>query len=155
MYNLLTSGYTEIDDIISRLEKEEIIGENPMKHWERNKIVCKLGVKDPNFIIQNKKIKSTNEIIKDYAMHISELLRLKVIRESISKHRSLGFIVNKYSEQVWEKSRMTIDYSRLNVNIIDDGYDISDKSELINSIKRNKIFSEFDCKSGFWQIKIA
>ena len=66
MYNLLTSGYTEIDDIISRLEKEEIIGENPMKHWEHNKIVCKLEVKDLNFRIQNKKIESTNENIKDY-----------------------------------------------------------------------------------------
>ena len=42
-----------------------------MKHWEHNKIVCKLEIKDPNFRIQNKKIESTNENIKDYEMHIS------------------------------------------------------------------------------------
>ena len=95
---MLTSGYTEIDDIISRLEKEEIIGDNPMKHLERNKIVCKLEVKDPNFIIQNKKIEFTNENIKDYEMHISELLRLRVIQKSISRHKSLTFIINKHSE---------------------------------------------------------
>ena len=64
IYNLLTSGHTEIDDIISRLEKEEIIGKNPIKHWERYKIICKLELKDLNFRIQNKKIESTNENIK-------------------------------------------------------------------------------------------
>ena len=41
----------DIDDIISRLEKEEIIGENPTKYWEHNKIMCKLELKDPNFRI--------------------------------------------------------------------------------------------------------
>ena len=49
---------------------------------------------------------------------------------------------------------MVIDYRRLNDNTIDDGYDIPDKSELINSIQESKIFSKFDCKSGFWQIKM-
>ena len=67
-------------------------------------------------------------------MHISGLLMLKVIRKSISRHRSPAFIVNKHSEQVRGKSRMVIDYRRLNDNIIDDGYDIPDKFKLINSI---------------------
>ena len=49
---------------------------------------------------------------------------------------------------------MIIDYGRLNDNTVDDGYDIPDKSELINSIQESKIFSKFDCKSGFWQIKM-
>ena len=63
-------------------------------------------------------------------------------------------MVNKHSEQVRGKSRMVIDYRRLNDNTIDDGYDIPDKSELINSIQESKIFSKFDCTSGFWQIKM-
>ena len=46
LYNLLFSGHTEIDNIISKLEKEEIIGENPITHWDRNKIVCTLELKD-------------------------------------------------------------------------------------------------------------
>ena len=55
LYNLLSSGHTEIDDIISKLEKEEIIGGNPTWQWDRNKIVCKLELKDLSFRIQNKK----------------------------------------------------------------------------------------------------
>ena len=53
LYNLLASGHTEIDDIISELEKKEIMRENPTKQWERNKIVFKLELKDPNFRILN------------------------------------------------------------------------------------------------------
>ena len=77
-------------------------------------------------------------------MHITELLKLGVIRKSISRQRSPAFIVNKHSEQVRGKSRMAIDYRRLNDNTIDDGYDIPDKSELINSVQENKVFSKFD-----------
>ena len=49
---------------------------------------------------------------------------------------------------------MVIDYRRLNDNTIDDAYDIPDKTEVINSIQESNIFSKFDCKSGFWQIKL-
>ena len=44
---------------------------------------------------------------------------------------------------------MVIDYRRLNDNTVDDAYDILDKTELLNSIRGNKIFSKFDLKSGF------
>ena len=40
-------------------------------HWDKNKIVCNLELKDRNFRIQNKKIESTNENIKEYEMHIT------------------------------------------------------------------------------------
>ena len=59
------------------------------------------------------------------------------------------FIVNKHSEQVRGKSRMVIDYRKLNNNTVDDAYDIPDKTELLNCIQESKIFSKFDCKSGF------
>lgn len=49
---------------------------------------------------------------------------------------------------------MVIDYRRLNDNTIEDAYNIPDKTELINSIQTSKIFSKFDCKSGFWQVKM-
>ena len=58
LYNLLSSGNLEIDDILSKLAKEEIIGEDPGKHWEKRKLLCKLELKDPEFRIQNKKIES-------------------------------------------------------------------------------------------------
>ena len=77
-------------------------------------------------------------------MHINELLRLGVIRKNTSRYRSLAFIVNKHSKQVKVKSRMVVDYHRLNDSTIDDAYDIPDKTELINSIQDSKIFSKFD-----------
>lgn len=153
-YNLLETGTTEIDDIISTLEKEEIFGENPQKHWNKNKIECKLVIKDPNFRITSKKIDATNENINEFKMHIEDLLKLKVIRRSNSPHRSPAFIVNKHSELVRGKSRMVIDYRRLNDNTIDDAYNIPDKNELINNIQSHNIFSKFDLKSGFWQVKM-
>ena len=51
LYNLLSSGNQEIDDILSKLAKQEIIGENPRKHQEKNRIFCKLELKDPKFRI--------------------------------------------------------------------------------------------------------
>lgn len=87
-------------------------------------------------------------------MHIDELLKLGVIRRSTSRHRGPAFIVNKHSEQLQGKSRMVIDYRRLNDNAVDDSYDIPDKSDLINGIQNSKVFSKFDCKSGFWQLRM-
>ena len=66
LYNLLSSGNLEIDDILSKLAKEVIIGENPSKYWEKNILLCKLELKDPEFRIQNKKIESTNENLKEF-----------------------------------------------------------------------------------------
>ena len=149
LYNLLSSGNLEIDDILSKLAKEEIIGENSGKHWDKNKLFCKLEVKDLEFWIQNKKIESTNENIKEYELHINELLKLGVIQKSTSRHRRLAFILNKHSEKASRKSRMVINYRRLIKNTIDDAYDIPDKTGLLNSIQGSNIFSKFDCKSGF------
>ena len=67
-------------------------------------------------------------------MHINELLELKVIRKSTSRHRSLAFIVNNHSEQNRGKTRMVIDYKRLNDNTLDNSYKIPNKDELVNPI---------------------
>ena len=47
-----------------------------------------------------------------------------------------------------------INYKRLNDNIEDDEYDIPTKEYLLGKIKYCTIFSKFDCKSGFWQVKM-
>ena len=51
-------------------------------------------------------------------MHINELWKLGVIRRPNSPHRSPAFIVRKHSEIVRGKSRMVIDYRKLNDNTI-------------------------------------
>ena len=82
-------------------------------------------------------------------MHIDELLELKVIRSNTSRHRSPTFIVNNHSEQKRGKSRMSINYKRLNDNTLDNSYKIPNKDELVNCIQNAKYFSKFDCKSEF------
>ena len=49
---------------------------------------------------------------------------------------------------------MIINYKRLNDNAYDDAYKIPYKDSLINSIQGCKYFSQLDCKSGFWQIRL-
>jgi Reverse transcriptase (RNA-dependent DNA polymerase) len=49
---------------------------------------------------------------------------------------------------------MVINYKRLNDNTIEDSYMIPEKDSLLDHIQDAKIFSKFDCKSGFHQIKM-
>ena len=50
---------------------------------------------------------------------------------------------------------MVIDYRELNKKTIFDGYFLPYKRNLINRLVNKKWFSKFDCKSGFWQIKLT
>jgi hypothetical protein len=60
-------------------------------------------------------------------MYIEELLKLGAIRENWSPHRPAAFIFRNHAEIVRGKSRMVINYKRLNDNTIDDGYNIPNK----------------------------
>lgn len=51
------------------------------------------------------------------------------------------------------KARMIINFKKTN-NTIFDGYFLPHKENLIKWTTNKKIFSNFDCNSGFWQIKI-
>jgi hypothetical protein len=120
-----------------------------MKYWDRNSITCKLYIVNLDYIIKTSMIKCTPTDIEEFKMHIEELLKLKAIRESRSPHRSASFIVQNHSEIVRGKSRMVINYKRLNDNTVDDAYNISNKQEWINRIQGSKYFSNFDLKAGF------
>ncbi|BBG94330.1 transposable element gene [Prunus dulcis] len=41
------------------------------------------------------------------------------------------------------------------VNTYEDSYKLPNKDELMNKIQESKYFSKFDCKSEFWQIRLA
>ena len=77
-----------------------------------------------------------------------------MIQKGISRHNSLAFYVENESEKKRGKRRMVLDYRTLNKNCEFDSYKIPDKNNLISFIENRKIFSKFDCKSGFWQIKM-
>jgi hypothetical protein len=98
-----------------------------MKYWDRNSITCKLNIINPDYIIKTSHIDYTPQDIEDFKMHIEELLKLKAIRENRSPHRSTAFIVRNHSEIVRGKSRIVINYKRLNDNTVDDAYNIPNK----------------------------
>jgi hypothetical protein len=58
-------------------------------------------------------------------------------------------MVRNHAEQIRGKVRMVVNYKKLNDETIFYGYYLPHKESLIN-----QIFSKFDCKSRFWQIKM-
>ena len=79
---------------------------------------------------------------------------MDLIRESRSPYSSIAFMVKKHSEIKRGKSRIVINYKEVNKNTKFDGYYIPNKEILINLAKGKIYYNKFDCKSGFWQIKI-
>ena len=49
---------------------------------------------------------------------------------------------------------MVINYKEVNKNTKFDGYYIPNKEILINLAKGKNYYNKFDCKSGFWKIKM-
>ena len=93
----------QIQNLADRLEKLEIIGENVLKYWEKEKVQCILKIKNLDYKIKTAKLEATEKDREDYNTHINDLLKLKVIRRSNSPHRSAAFLVNKHSEQKRKK----------------------------------------------------
>jgi hypothetical protein len=127
----------DIEKIVQSLEDMQIIGDIPMKYWDGNSITCKLNIINLDYIIKTSPIEYTSKDIEYFKMHVVELLKLKVIRESQSPHRSASFIVRNHSEIVRGKSWMVINYKRLNDNTVDDAYNITNKLKIFppNSFK--------------------
>ena len=91
---------------------------------------------------------------EEFQIQIQELLNQKLIRRSNSPHSSPAFMVRNHSEIKRGKPRMVVNYKELNKNTKFDGYYLPNKEVLINIAKNKKYYSKFDCKSGFWQIKL-
>ena len=69
-----------------------------MKHWDKNGILCKINIINPDHIIKTSPIEATPKDIEEFKMHIEELLKLGAIRESRSLHRSASFLVRNHAE---------------------------------------------------------
>ena len=48
----------QIQSLIDRLEKLEIIGENVLKYWEKDKVECISKIKTPDYKIKTVKIEA-------------------------------------------------------------------------------------------------
>lgn len=142
----------KIEDIKERLNK--CYTDNPLKFWNKNQIMAKLEMKDKDKEIRVKPMRYNPEDQKEFQVQIKELLDNKLIRPSHSPHSSPAFLVRKHAEITRGKARMVINYKKLNENTVFDGYFLPHKESLINWTRNKKVFSKFDCKSGFWQIKM-
>jgi hypothetical protein len=113
---------------------------------------AQISLSDPTIEIKVPPMQYTSEDRKEFGKQIQELLGANLIEPSESPHFSPAFLVNKHSEQKRGKRRMVINYKKLNDHTIGDGYLLPRKDELLDQIRRKKIFTSFDCKSGFWQV---
>jgi len=95
----------------------------------KNAIIYKINIINPDYIIKTSSIEATPKDMEEFKMHIEEQLKLGAIIESRSLHRLTAFIVRNNNEIARGKSRMVINYKRLNDNIIDDAYNIPNKQE--------------------------
>lgn len=142
----------DINQTIKKLK--ECFSEDPLKFWDKNKIEARLEIKDKDKVIRIPPMRYSPEDQLEFRNQIKELLDLKLIRESKSPHSSPAFMVRNHAEIIRKKPRMVINYKKLNDSIIFNGYFLPHKESLINWTRNKKIFSKFDCKSGFWQIKM-
>ncbi|KAL6145917.1 hypothetical protein ACLB2K_056600 [Fragaria x ananassa] len=141
---------TEIEKLL-----KPVISEDPQLYWERDPIYCQLKMHDANIICHVKAIPHyREEDRKEMENQIQELLEKKLIRPSNSPHHAPAFLVRNHAEQLRGKARMVIDYMDVNKKTVKDGYQIAQVRVLINRLKGAKIFSKFDAKSGFWQVKM-
>nr|QVG60622.1 ORFIII polyprotein [Banana streak MY virus]QVG60625.1 ORFIII polyprotein [Banana streak MY virus] len=159
-----TEGYINKEIMDSRLFKElkeqGYIGEEPLRHWQKNMVKCKLELKNPDITIQDKPLKHvTSKMRETMKAHIDKLLQLKVIRPSSSRHRTTAMIVEsgtevdpKTGQEKRGKERLVFNFKRLNDNTEKDQYSLPGINTIISRIGNAKIYSKFDLKSGFHQV---
>ncbi|KAL0435501.1 UNVERIFIED_CONTAM: Enzymatic polyprotein [Sesamum radiatum] len=130
--------------------------ENPLAWWDRNKIETTLKVKEEckYEYVRYKPIQMNMEDKKDMQMIIKEHINLGLIEPGVSAYSSPGFLVRNHGEIKRGKPRLVINYQGINKILEFDGYYIPSREHLIDCIKGAKVFSKFDCKSGFYQIKM-
>ena len=132
--------------------------DNPLKYWDKDKAYADIQLKDANTIVRVKPIRYNQQDELEFKVQLKELvdrqLAFKSSEENKSPHSSPAFMVNNHSEQKRGKPRMVINYKRLNEVTVFDGYFLPNKEVLINKTLSKKWFSKFDCKYGFYQIKL-
>ncbi|WAK97196.1 polyprotein [Fatsia badnavirus 1] len=145
---------------LSELTSTGYIGNEPLVHWKKNQVKCKLEIINPNLRIDDKPLRHvTPQMAVSFKKQVDELLKLKVIRPSTSSHRTTAFLVNsgtsidpKTGAEIKGKERMVFNYQRLNDNTEKDQYPLPGINTIIQRIARSKVYSKFDLKSGFHQV---
>jgi len=147
-------------NLLKRLEGQGYIGEDPVKHWAKNGVTCKLEIINPDLTIQDKPLKHVTPLMKEqFDRHVQALLKIGVIRPSSSRHRTMAIMVNSGTtidpvtkKEIKGKERMVFNYRTLNDNTHKDQYSLPGINTILKKIGNSKIYSKFDLKSGFHQV---
>lgn len=60
--------------LLKELKEQSYIGDNPLKHWSKNKVICQLDIKNPDFIIEDRPLKNTPYGVRHLVASGRELL---------------------------------------------------------------------------------
>ena len=75
-------------NLILEAEKIGIIGEDPQKYWNKNKITSKIPIKNPDLTIKMVDIAFNLIYTREFKIQIEKLLKNNLIKPSFSSHRS-------------------------------------------------------------------
>nr|QVY19275.1 p194 [Agapanthus tungrovirus] len=140
--------------ILKDLETHGFLGEDITRcksNW-----VCKFKIMNPDIKITCKAIDESPADKEEFRKQIDEMLKQGLIypAKPDCRHRSAAFIVRNHSEEKRGKARIVYNYKRLNDIMETDPFNLPHKNSLINLIQGATVFSKFDLKSGFHQMKL-
>jgi len=132
---------------------QQCYSENPREFKNRlnYKATIELLTKTP---VYRKPMKYSYEDIREFPNIIEKLLKNGLIRPSRSPWNCPGFLVRNHSEIKRGEPRLVINYKPLNQVVKDNRYPLPRKDVMFEIIRESRIFSKFDCKSGFFQIEL-
>lgn len=151
-------------DHLNDLEKEALLNivknykdlfpNNDEKLTHTSTIKHKIKLKDDT-PIYTKNYRLPQTLKKDVQEHITKLLDNEIIRESYSPWSSPIWIVpKKLDASKKRKTRLVIDYRKLNSQTIDDKFPIPNITEILDKLGRSIYFTTLDLTSGFHQIEV-
>ncbi|GFV36577.1 transposon Ty3-G Gag-Pol polyprotein [Trichonephila clavipes] len=96
--------------------------------------------------------KNSQQVSKEIQTHIENLLKAGFIRPSHSLDAAP--VTSAYKKDEWKRSRLCIDYRKLNEITRKDSTPVSLIDFVIDNLTHAKFFSTLDLTSGYWHIKI-
>jgi len=99
-------------------------------------------------IIRVKQLVYTHQDIQEFDEQIKELLDKRLIRNSKSPHTYPTFMVRNHTKEKRGKTRIAINYKKLNNKTVFGGYYIPRKIVLFNRIQDVSWFEKWTAKAG-------
>lgn len=145
-------------DYVNNKFSLEVCNDHPNAFWDRKKHVVSLPYEEDfsekNIPTKARPCQMNAEYIEFCKKEITSLLEKGLIRPSKSSWSCTTFYVNKHSEQERGVPSLVINYKPLNKVLKWIRHPIPNKKDLLDRLFQALIFSNFDLKSGYWQIQI-